>query len=299
MKIKNRAASITDYGAIIAIKPITAPLKTELLFSGESKKKNISPIDEFIENINKLNLYWANKDEDIPTTIASAIFMAYFSAVEGYVRALIRCLVSIDIYSLKEVERKNITFGAALHHNKHLLPEALMDEFSFVSCENITKTFKELIDVELVLDDIIKIEFDKICQMRHCAVHRFGKLGAKNAINLGLQEHQSLFEKVLQLKNKDLAMISSILRSFVGCINNVIYKAILDRTYPVIPSGSKENRKVKPSLWSNNYDNDKILFAKYYNIFSSKKEKSPSVKEMYTVFVTQKNSELIRNTTGK
>lgn len=299
MRKKNRVASITDYSAIIALSPITSPLRTELLFNRATAIRDSSPIDEFIENINNLNLFWANLDKDLPVTIASAIFMGYFSAVEGYIRALIRNLVSVDVYSLKSVEQKNITFGAALHHNKNLLPESLMDEFSFISSVNIITTFKELISIDLVLDDLTRNEFDKICQMRHCAVHRFGKLGAKNAICLGLQEHQKLFEKPLELKNNDLAAISSILRSFVGAVNNSIYKAILDRTFPVIPTGKKESKKVGPSLWRNNYKDDRKLFYKYYSTFSSKIEGSPPAKEMYTVFIKQKNYELARNTAPK
>ncbi|MEX6396513.1 hypothetical protein AB6E88_05140 [Providencia hangzhouensis] len=44
-------------------------------------------------------------------------------------------------------------FGAALHHTKLMLPEALMDEFSFVHMDNIKETFKVLLGIKIGLNN--------------------------------------------------------------------------------------------------------------------------------------------------
>ncbi|ENZ1719529.1 MULTISPECIES: hypothetical protein [Pseudomonas] len=292
------STSSADYSAIVKVTPFTQILSTEALFDKSHKLSKLSPIDEFIENANKLNLLWINQDE-ISSEFASILFLGYFSAVESYVRALVRTLIQTDIYSQKCAENQQITFGAALHHNKQLLPEALMDNHSFTASENILKTFKSLTDIELVIDEAITTELDKICQLRHCCVHRFGKLGAKNAMALGLTSHSKLFEKPLTLSRDDLLLVSSTLRSVVKTINNAAYKAVLDRTFPTVPVGKGDKKRLPKSLWSKDYEADKELFIKYYKVFSStNKDESPKMKEMYTRFIAEKEQALQKISKG-
>src|SRR5690606_359274 len=113
-------------------------------------------------------------------------------------------------------------------------------------------------------------------------------LGAKNAMVLGLSTHSTLFEKPLVLSKNDLVLISGTLRSVVKTINNAVYKAVLDRTFPVVPTGKGDARKFTKILWQKDYDLDKKLFSKYYKIFYSKYERSPAAKEMYTRFISEK-----------
>lgn len=284
--------SSADYSAIVKVTPFTQYLSTESLFDKNYKSRKISPIDEFIENANKLNLLWINNPDEISSEFTSILFLGYFSAVESYVRALVRTLIQTDIHSQKFAETHQITFGAALHHNKQLLPEALMDNHSFTASDNILKTFKSLTDIDIVIDETVTTELDKICQLRHCCVHRFGKLGAKNAMTLGLTSHSKLLEKPLILKKHDLTLVSSTLRSVVKTINNAAYKAILDRTFPIIPTGKGDKRKIQKPLWTKDFETDKELFTKYYKAFSSNKEKSPKLKEMYTRFIVEKEHAL-------
>lgn len=294
----HQASTSADYSAIVKVTPFAQPLSTESLFDRSYKLSTLSPIDEFIENANKLNLLWITDTEELTSEFTNILFLGYFSAVESYVRALVRSLIQHDIYSQKCAESQQITFGAALHHSKQLLPEALMDNHSFTASDNILKTFKSLTDIEIVIDETITTELDKICQLRHCCVHRFGKLGAKNAMNLGLISHSNLFEKPLTLKRTDLIIISSILRSVVKTINNSAYKAVLDRTFPTIPTGKGEKKKIPTSLWTKDFETDRELFSNYYKIFSSKKENSPRIKEMYTRFISEKESALQQTAKG-
>lgn len=284
---KSDNIKLIDYSTIVNVQPLSQGIKTELLFCQSHKDPCLSPIDEFLENSNALNKLWVTKP-NIEPILANVIFQGYFSAVESYIRALVRALVKNDHYSLKIVESKNITFGAALHHNKNFLPEALMDTFSFVSSENIIDTFRNLIDIKLSLDEITIKEFDKICELRHCCVHRFGKLGAKNAMALGLNTHGKLFEKPLKLKSSDLQDLSLAFRSVVKTINNCVYKAVLDRTYSTDVIGKGAAKRLPDVMWKGTYNEDKTNFKKYYKIFSSKIEKSPSSMSLYNSFIEEK-----------
>lgn len=287
--------SITNYFDIATVQAMRQEIDTEKLFDKSFKEKIISPLDQFLTNANKLNLIWV-KNSDISRELATIVFLGYMSAVESYIRALVRGLIQIDYYSLMIASSKEIKFGAALYHSKQLLPEALMDDFSFVHCDNIKTTFKDLLGLQLILNDKIENEFNKICQLRHCCVHRFGKLGAKNAMKLGIDKHNSLFEKPLNLSVTDLSLIAQNLRSIVKHINNAIYKETLDRTYPV--PKNKEKRKENEAkgimnIWAKNYNEDKERFKKYYDLFSTKKDsvKSPSANDLYDAFMLARSEE--------
>ncbi|TWC31184.1 hypothetical protein FBY02_11525 [Pseudomonas sp. SJZ078] len=286
-----------DYSAIVQAGAITNTIDTQKLFDKTAKESTSSPLDQFIANSNTLNLLWSNQ-ENVSKEFLSIVFLGYISAVESYVRALIRSIIQVDVISLKNAENKPITFGAALHHSKPLMPEALMDNASFISCENIVNTFKNLLDIDLILDDTTTQEFDKICQLRHCCVHRFGKLGAKNAIALGLESHSSLFEKPLILDKPALGQIALTLRIIMKTINNSVYRSILDRTFPTTPVGKGSDKQLPKALWSRSYETDKILFGKYYRLFSTKLEKSPPVKEMYNRFISEKEAALLKLAKG-
>lgn len=282
-----------DYSAIVKAGAITDTIDTQKLFDKTAKESTSSPLDQFIANSNTLNLLWVQKD-NLSREFTSIVFLGYVSAVESYVRALIRSIIKVDTISLKNAENKTISFGAALHHSKQLMPEALMENASFISCENIVKAFKNLVDIDLILDDTTTEEFDKICQLRHCCVHRFGKLGAKNAIALGLESHSSLFEKPLTLDKAALGQIALSLRTIIKTINNSVYRSVLDRTFPTTPVGKGSEKYLPKALWSRDYDADRILFGKYYRLFSTKLEKSPPPKEMYDRFISEKEAALLK-----
>ena len=61
------------------------------------------------------------------------------------------------------------------------------------------------------VDDILG-HFSKVCQLRHCIVHRFGRLGSKNMIELGLTEHKNYLEKPLKLNFDQLNAIFLVCR---------------------------------------------------------------------------------------
>jgi hypothetical protein len=292
-----------DFSGIVKVQAITQVIDTESLFDKDYKEQDISPIDEFLTNANRINLLWVSSPV-ISREMATIAFLGYMSAVESYVRALVRGLVQVDSHSQKEASKKEITFGAALHHTKQLLPEALMDEFSFVHTDNIKTTFKTLLDLRLLINTEAENEFNKICQLRHCCVHRFGKLGAKNAMKLGIDKHSSLFEKPLNLSMSDLGLIAQNLRSIVKQINNSAYKEVLNRTFPV-PANQKQRKEFevagKVNIWSKNYTDDKEKFRPYYNLFATKEDavKSESAMLMYKKFITNRSAELAAKSTGK
>ncbi|MBV1929701.1 MAG: hypothetical protein KUG81_09360 [Gammaproteobacteria bacterium] len=206
------------------------------------------------------------------------------SVLESYFRAMIRGLINIDPYTKKKVEKESLSFGAALHHSHEMLPEALLEDISFSGSGNIKSVMKEILglkgshpnDVKKVLE-----VFQKVCELRHCCVHRFGKLGTKNAIKLGLDKHSALLEEQFTPTKQDLEEIADVLRTFVKTMNNYIFESALRRT------AHTDNYKDVQKLmnWTWDLRSDKRLFKNYYELFASKDSPpSPDLTEVYNSF---------------
>ena len=270
---------MTNSNQNFAFPPITSsnvisPVDTTKLFKTDYSEPRLSPIDQYFENNKSLNLI--SLSPSFNQDLASIVLLGYMSAVESYLRAILRGVIIIDAYSQILVENMDIPYAAAIYHDGHLLPEALLEGISLANPNNIKDSLKSFIglkgkwptDVEMVLG-----EFSKICELRHCCVHRFGKLGTKNAVRLGLSNHYKLLEKPLYLSQSNLEDISFVLRSLVNTLNRFMYENLLDR---MAKNRGDQGQKLYLESWTWNYVKDKKRFLKYYKLFSSTEDSAPS-----------------------
>jgi hypothetical protein len=280
-----------DYSAITSISSASPKIDTAQLFDGAFVDAGSSPVDQFLSNANELNLIYIRANP-LGRVLSSLVFLGYISAVESYVRALIRGLVNIDEIAQHMVEAKPVSFGAAVSHDRQLLPEALLEEYSFSSPDNIKNTLEKLTGVSLP-SSFTKgnSEFRKLCQLRHCCTHRFGKLGTKNAIELGLASHKHILEKPVALSITDLNQIAESLRTYVKGLNNAAYAAVLQRSVDQTQQQKQLGRipDEKPtysSSWHWDYRRDKSRFGAYYTLFATRVDSivTPSQVEMYNRF---------------
>ncbi len=274
-----------DYSSITSIQNLNHSFDTKLLFNQLHLELNLSPIDQFLENTTGLNLLWATKpiNQDITKEEGILLLLGYVSAVESYFRAMIRNVVSIDPFSRRYCETYPLAYGAVLHHKSDLLPEALLEESVFSSKENITKGLTKFIGISLgnKFKDLLDV-YEAICQLRHCCVHRFGRLGAKNAINLGLHDHQKLLEKPITLNKNNIIDLADILTTLVKSINNEVFDALLRRSVvETLPGNS-----FKGLGWKWHITRDRKLYSPYYKVFSTLRDSTPSLSqdELYIRF---------------
>lgn len=256
------------------------PLGTHNLFDSSYKEPKISAIDEFSVRVRSLNIL-APRPDDFDPFQGQLVLLGVIAAVESYLRTLFRRLIHFDPGCQDAVQKRDVAYGAAIHLAPELLPEALLERISFISKENIEKAIKELLGIQGGLPpDVVTATEDyvRICQLRHCVVHRFGKLGASNAISLGLSKHGALMEKPLRLDYTALQSAIAICAGFVKSLNNFLFNAILSR----VPEGS----------WSGTYRIDRAKFVAYYMLFADKQSaiKSPPPKSFYSLFLKQRAS---------
>jgi len=235
-------------------------LNTHNLFDKHFEESDISAIDTFFSETESLNTLITDP-ANIPDQLANLIVLGYVSAVESYFRKIIRKTVNVDEMSRTLCESQNISFGAAITHSKEMLPEALVEDYSFASEKGIKESFKIFLGIKGYHPDSVNEvlnQFAKVCQLRHCIVHRFGRLGSKNAIVFGLADHKDYLEKPLNISFDDLQDIILICHNTVKEINNYLFKKILVRTV-----------EEKTIHWTWDRRKDEEQFKKYFNIFVS------------------------------
>lgn len=285
-----------DFSAITAVGSYSTSIDTAKLFDNVFTDTHNSPIDQFLTNTNTLNVIYLNATPLTPM-LATLVFMGYVSAVESYIRALIRGLINIDEEAQRIVEAKMVSFGAAIHHSKQLLPEALMEGTSLANPASIKSTLENLVGIILPTAALKKLldEFNKLCHLRHCCIHRFGKLGTNNAIELGLSTHKDLLEKPIRLSKDDLDKIADTLRTFVKTVNNTTFRLILDRTVHQKKSNKlpDDSSPMYSKIWTWDYRKDRSRFSGYYKLFVTHVDTipSPPINEMYQRFRNARKKE--------
>jgi len=244
-----------------------SPIETLRCFNISHIESQKSPIDSCFEKINNLNLIHVKFSslsgigKDIFDTQNNLILLGYISAVESYLREIIRKLIILDIASRISSEEQQLNYGAAINYTPEMLPEALLEKSSYASKKNIIESFKIFLGLKghftQELDETLN-EFEKICHLRHCVVHRFGRLGSSNAIKFGLDKHSECLEKPISLDTNKLFDIHQICENTVLVINDFLFKRILQRS-------------VEPeySNWIWDLRKDKKEFTRYYDLFMS------------------------------
>jgi hypothetical protein len=227
-----------DFSALATISPNLSSLNLSGLFEASNQLPSGAPIDQFLRNADQLNLMYLNQDGRTSGTpvidplLARLILLGYVSAFESFVRAVVRGLINIDEVCKKTAESHLVSFGAALHHSKDLLPEALMEGTSLADRDNLKKTFEKFLNVQIEEDlkGPLVDQFRIVCHLRHCCVHRFGRLGSQNALGMGLIDSPNLLEKNIMLDVTSLTCTAEVLRTFAKVLNNALFKRVLVRT---------------------------------------------------------------------
>jgi len=252
-------------------------------FDNLYKESDSSPIDTFYEKgieLNKLIPF-----DNYTAMLGNLVILGYISAVESYFRELLRRLILIDTIAQKACEAEKVSYGAATYNEYSLLPEALFDGISLAGDSNIIKSLNKYLGFNFAENGLpsdlkeVQLQFSKICELRHCIIHRFGKLGSKNALSLGIiKSNKELLEKPMKISYGSLQEAISICQNIVKLWNNFVFRQVMLR---LINHGS-DNWK-----WDLRNPSDMKKFEMYYKIFySNKYAPSPIItaKELYAEY---------------
>lgn len=203
-----------------------AKLETDQMFSAPSDT-TMSPLDEFIANTAIINTLAGKYTEGMPAAIASLVVLGYVSAIESYFRTLIRKLINLDHRIRDAYGNHSLLYSSVIHHKPTMLPEALLEETVFSNKDAIESAYKILAsrgrcDEQL---SVALMRYEKVCEIRHCCVHRFGRLGVKNARSLGIIDHKHLLEHAFTPSEAQIEDIATACNNVVLEFNREIGRA--------------------------------------------------------------------------
>lgn len=282
------------------ITPFSAPGKTKLDTENWFNPAHVtvvqSPVDEFRSNLSQINVLYlqAGQRGEYTPMLGSLVYLGMVSAAEGYFRSLLRRLILVDPACRHNASSRTVTYAAAMHHDPALLPEALLEGLSLASTKNVAGELKTLCNISQMSKDgavpaalqQLFQNFEAICQVRHCGIHRFGKLGSQQAFRLGMTLHKPLLEKPLALTVQQLQDIAEALDALIRAVNAYCFADILKRTYMAGPTG-REKEKLYTDAWQLDWAADQPRFGGYYEIFASigGSQPSASAKDLYDAFI--------------
>ena len=281
------------------ITPFSAPSRTTLdtteWFDRTHANLPQSPIDEFRANLVQINRLYLQADarNEYTPILGSLVYLGMVSAAESYFRSLLRRLILVDPACQHNASSRTVSYGAALHHESDLLPEALLEGLSLASTKNVSSELKTLCNISQMSKDgavpatLVHLfqNFEAICQVRHCGIHRFGKLGSQQALRLGMDLHKPLLEKPLKLAVQHLQDIAEALEALVRAVNSYCFADILKKTHTAGPTG--RDKKLYGDAWLFDWAVDQVRFIGYYDVFASLGGSQPSVpaKDLYDAFL--------------
>ena len=237
---------------------------TEGLFDDSYTHSSKSAIDDFVDKrteLFQLTLPYEKTITNLPGELTKMIFLGCISAIESYMRKIIRSIINVDFIANECCEERTLKYGAVIaHDNINMLPEALLENISFTSGKNISDAINDFLKVKCEHNRLLKsvlADYSKICELRHCVVHRFGLLGSSNAIRLGLSDHARFIEKPIKINFDKLNNIVHVCNNLVKSVNNHLFSEIIERAY----LSNKE-------IWYSHYAKDRATFKKYMDIFA-------------------------------
>ncbi|MFZ5504682.1 MAG: hypothetical protein ACOY7P_04255 [Pseudomonadota bacterium] len=125
--------------------------------------------------------------------------------------------------------REQVSIGASLYYSKEEIGFALFERVSFSDTETIKKWTKKLCQLDIPanssLADALR-EFEKVCALRHAAVHSNGRLGVNNISEMGLAVSGPVS---IALDVTSFQSISEICLNTVRAYNRFVWDKIISR----------------------------------------------------------------------
>lgn len=207
----------------------SAPLTLDRFYS-PTNFLSISPIDEFYINQKsfiKLGTAEALSRND---ALGRLLLLGIVSATETYFRNILSGLVYICPLAHVHAYVQQLSFGSVDYYLKRDLGLALLENHSLLSTKEITSQTQRILSLEIKSDASLLAavnEFDKLCNLRHAAVHSHGALAPINVQKLGLSSATGRLSLSIDLDGFQEA--TEICLNVVRAYNRFVYRETVER----------------------------------------------------------------------
>jgi hypothetical protein len=233
-------------------------------FSSELESAPTSPIDDYYGYVEHLLTLGSKQALDDSPTLGRLLLLGLVSGVESYFRSAIAGVLRTCPLSRRAAADQMIPFGAIDYYGLQHVELGLFDASSLAGASEIRKRTNSLLGIAVNPGTSLSAaldEFDKLCHLRHAAVHARGALGRGNASALALSGTAG--RHALSVSFSGLQHAGIVCHSTVRAYNRAIYRRIVERW---IGDG------VLSGVWSR----DKASFKALFDLFASKKDATGS-----------------------
>ncbi|WP_125690820.1 hypothetical protein [Amycolatopsis sp. WAC 04169] len=185
--------------------------------------------------------------------------MGLVAGVESYIRSILLGITITCPLSRELVADQMIAVGSIDYYGVKHVNLALFEGASFAGDTEIIKKTKQLTGVTwapLSSVDVALKAFDRICHMRHAAIHAQGALNRGNARALGVSASNGQKLNIV-IELAELHHVARVCIDFVRAYNLEIYRGIVQKWL---------SAKVLSGVWKN----DKAFYKSLFDLFYSK-----------------------------
>lgn len=190
-----------------------------------------SAIDEFYASTNatltKIDpAFLANYGDDI----AGLLFVGLISSTENYFRDILGFILSTCPVAQAHAADEKVQLGSLLWAENELQNRAAFEFLPFSSAASVRSAVTKFCNYQIKKNgtfDLMLMEFDKLCELRHAIVHSAHIVAGKNAIKLNLKKSSQALK--VRIRYPELQASGSVCTSLVQAANNELFEAIVTR----------------------------------------------------------------------
>jgi hypothetical protein len=193
--------------------------------------------------------------------LGRVLLLGIVSATEHYFRAVLAGLVHTCPLVRKQAASLTLSFGALDYYSKSDLGFALLEHVSLATAGEIQRQTQKLLGIDVNKDSSTSaalLEYEKLCQFRHAAVHARGELGHENLHQLGVQATAGRL--ALRVEFASFHSSAAICQNVVRSYNRLIYRKTVERWMA---------ERVLEGSWAEDRDKLSSLFKLFYSIQDS------------------------------
>ena len=229
-------------------------------FSSELDDTPSSPIDDYYSYVEHLLTLGSEEALAASATLGRLLLLGLVSGVESYFRSIMSGTLRLCPIARRNASEQMLPFGAIDYYGSERAELGLFDTSSLAGATEIRKRTANLLGISVERGTSVFAaleEFDKICHLRHAAVHARGTLGRGNASALSLGAAEG--RQTLHVTFGGLQHAGVVCHSTVRAYNRAIYRRLIERW-------------IGSQVLTGSWVTDRAMFKPIFELFQSRRD---------------------------
>ena len=180
---------MTDWRECLSRSSAPARIADPNAYAAAGPATTTSPIDGYHSTLREILVVATPAFLAAHPVVGPLFLSGIVATTEEYLRDLFGRIISICPVAQAHSAERQIHLGSAIWHGKGLLARGAFEGTSLASSHSIKKTIADFLHYQVQKQDRVWgvfDEFDKVCELRHGAVHSGATVPGKNAVRLKL-----------------------------------------------------------------------------------------------------------------